>query len=37
MKIIARWNLSQLDLRMLAVLGLALVLAACNNGGNAAY
>ena len=37
MKIIARRNLSLLDLRMLVVIGLTVVLAACNNGGNAAY
>jgi predicted small secreted protein len=35
MRTIARWNLGRFDLRTLVVLGLSLLLAACNNGDKA--
>jgi hypothetical protein len=37
MRTIARWNLLRIDLRVVAVLGLSLLLVACNNGGTPAY
>jgi hypothetical protein len=37
MRVIAPANLRRIDLRALVVLGLALLLAACKNGGGPAY
>jgi hypothetical protein len=37
MTTIARRNMLRIDLWLLALLGLSLVLAACNNGGTPAY
>jgi len=37
MRTMARWNLQRFDLRTLVVLGLSLLLAACNNGGKPGY
>jgi hypothetical protein len=37
MRPVARWNFRRFDLCTLLVLGLSLVLAACNNGGKPGY
>jgi len=37
MRTVARWNLSRSDLRILVMLGLSLVLAACNSSGKPGY
>lgn len=37
MKTVPRWNLQRFDLRALVVIGLSLVLAACNNAGKPGY
>jgi hypothetical protein len=37
MRTVARWSLFGFDLRGLLALGLALLLAACNNGGKPGY